>query len=153
MSTEAIGFTVYGKSETKGSTSSFMSNRTGKIVTKNDNPNASGWANRIGIEANIAMRGRLLLTGPVVLGIRFYLQSPKKPKNTHHITKPDLDKLLRCAKDALTGIVWHDDAQVSLMHRPGKFYAGGRFDPEGPTGKIRAEIIVRTATDDDGAER
>lgn len=149
-SAEAVTFTVYGKSQTKGSTRSFVSNVTGAIVTKNDNPLAAGWANRIGIEANIAMRGKTLLDGPVVLRIRFYLQAPKRPKHAHHVTKPDLDKLLRCAKDALTGIVWRDDAQVVLLEHPGKFYAGGRFDPEGPAGKIRAELTVRPATDDDG---
>ena len=32
-----------------------------------------------------------------------------------HTSKPDLDKLVRCIKDALTGIAWKDDAQVSLV--------------------------------------
>ena len=149
MSTAAITFTVYGKSQTKGSTKSFISNRTGAIVTKNDNPLSAGWANRIGIEANIAMRGRAVVTGAVGLDVRFYLQAPKKPKHPQHITKPDLDKLVRCAKDALTGIVWRDDSQVVAVGAM-KVYAGGQHDPEGVTGKIRAEIIVRPATDADG---
>lgn len=148
-----VAFTVYGKSETKGSTRSFVSSTTGRIVTKNDNPKAEGWALRIGIEASIAMRGRATLTGPVILGARFYLQRPKKLKCDHHITKPDLDKLLRCAKDALTGLVWRDDAQVVVLEDSGKFYAGGRFDPEGPTGHIRAEIRVLPVTDSAGGQR
>ena len=94
------------------------------------------------------MRGRALFDEAVSVNILFYLQAPKKPKSTQHITKPDLDKLIRCAKDALTGIVWHDDAQVVQMAPAGKYYAGGRFDPEGPTGKIRAEITIRPSAED-----
>jgi len=31
---------------------------------------------------------------------------------SYHTSKPDLDKLIRCVKDALTGVAWKDDSQV-----------------------------------------
>jgi Holliday junction resolvase RusA-like endonuclease len=34
-------------------------------------------------------------------------------RQQQHISKPDLDKLIRCVKDALTSIVWNDDSQVT----------------------------------------
>lgn len=33
----------------------------------------------------------------------------------HHISKPDTTKLLRALEDAITGILWHDDAQIALQ--------------------------------------
>ena len=32
-----------------------------------------------------------------------------------HTGKPDLDKLVRCVKDALTGVAWSDDSQVAVV--------------------------------------
>lgn len=53
--------------------------------------------------------------GPVSLTVTFYLPKPQRPKHERHITKPDLDKLVRGVCDALTGIVWADDAQVNTI--------------------------------------
>jgi len=56
----------------------------------------------------------MLLDGPVSLSVSFYLPRPKslRAKTKPHVTKPDLDKLVRSVKDGLTQIVWHDDSQV-----------------------------------------
>ncbi len=32
-----------------------------------------------------------------------------------HIKKPDLDNLIKFAKDCLNGVAWHDDSQVSIL--------------------------------------
>lgn len=53
--------------------------------------------------------------GPVVLQIQFYMPPPKSLAKTkpHYATKrPDLDKLTRTVKDALTQVVYRDDSQV-----------------------------------------
>ncbi len=52
--------------------------------------------------------------GPVSLSLTFYLPRPKSaPKRVQHpATRPDLSKLLRSVEDALTGIVYRDDAQI-----------------------------------------
>lgn len=53
---------------------------------------------------------------PVSLTVTFYLPKPKRrPKSERHITRPDLDKLVRGVCDALTGIVWEDDSQVNTI--------------------------------------
>jgi Holliday junction resolvase RusA-like endonuclease len=33
----------------------------------------------------------------------------------YHTSKPDATKLLRATEDALTGILWHDDAQIAMQ--------------------------------------
>ena len=78
-----------------------------------------------------------LLIGPVVLSVSFYLARPKSlPKKVRqHAKRPDLDKLIRGATDALTGIVWKDDAQVVTILAT-KAYAS--TDAEAP----RAEFEI-----------
>lgn len=84
------------------------------------------------------------LDGPLRVLFRFYLERPQ----AHHIgddrsrplkpqfldvigpgTKPDATKLVRSTEDALTGILWVDDAQVIQQYAE-KLYAG----PGQPTG-------------------
>jgi len=82
----------------------------------------------------IAMMGSSLLEGPLELKLTFY-----QPRRASHFgsgrnsaklkpsapiypdKRPDLTKLIRAVEDALTGIVWRDDAQV-VMQRAAKLY-------------------------------
>lgn len=71
--------------------------------------------------------------------------APSRPAVT-----PDLSKILRSTEDALTGIVWKDDARVVEYVRLGKFYAGSGFEDvlDGPGCVIRvwqlpAEAVAR----------
>lgn len=51
------------------------------------------------------------LEGPLVAGFTFRMPRPKARKNDRWTpTKPDLSKLVRATEDALTGIIWRDDA-------------------------------------------
>ena len=52
--------------------------------------------------------------GPLSLQLRFYLARPKSlPKRVmHHIKKPDADNLAKGVKDAMRGILYHDDSQI-----------------------------------------
>ena len=47
--------------------------------------------------------------------IRFYFAKPKSTKKdiVRKVTKPDLDKLLRATLDGMSGIIYHDDSQVT----------------------------------------
>lgn len=65
--------------------------------------------------------GRALITGPVTLRVTFVRPRPAghygrtglRPSAPAHPTvRPDLTKMLRALEDALTGVVWRDDAQV-----------------------------------------
>jgi len=117
-----VEFYVPGKPETKGSARAFV--RGKRAVITNDNPKAKAWAAVVSLAAMEAMQGQSVLEGPLRVTIRFDVQRPKAHSTkrglrpnapTHSSSKPDVDKLLRCALDALTGIVFLDDAQVARI--------------------------------------
>lgn len=103
------------------------------------------WRNDVA-DAAIKARG----TQPIIerdiavqLSVVFYFQRPQSaPRRiTRHTKLPDADKLLR-SLDALTGIVWIDDAQVDEVHC-WKRYAGGALDPLGAAGTPRMVVRVQ----------
>jgi Holliday junction resolvase RusA-like endonuclease len=51
---------------------------------------------------------------PVAVVMDFYMARPPSipKKRSHLVVKPDLDKLIRATSDALSGILYADDAQV-----------------------------------------
>lgn len=63
---------------------------------------------------------------PVRLLLDFYLQRPVSVprKRQAPSVKPDIDKLCRATLDALTGVLFADDGQVTEI-RARKFYATG----------------------------
>ncbi len=69
-----------------------------------------------------------LLEGPLAFEAWFYLPRPASAAKRIFAPakKPDASKLLRSVEDALTGIIWRDDAQVVDAH------AHKRFADEGP---------------------
>lgn len=69
--------------------------------------------------ARVEMAGRPPLTGALMCEIMVVFQAPKSwPKwkracgYVHHTARPDLDNVVKAAKDSMNGIVWLDDAQV-----------------------------------------
>jgi crossover junction endodeoxyribonuclease RusA len=111
-----IRFTVYGKPEPKGSTRSFQHAATGRVVTTADAKGLKLWAYTVRSAAQ--ERAGVLLEGPVRLELGFFLTRPRSVsvrKRPYPTAKPDLDKLTRAVKDALTGVLWQDDAQVVLL--------------------------------------
>lgn len=53
---------------------------------------------------------------PISMNLIFVLPRPKRPKNKdYHITKPDLDNLVKAVKDALNGIAYADDSQITEL--------------------------------------
>ena len=134
---DAITFTVYGKPQPAGSKRSMLlrgkggrlilNKTTGEpiINTVDDNDKAVGWKSSIAAAARQAFRGSLL-RGPLAVKFVFYRPRPgghyskatgllnKTGRETPQpISKPDVLKLARCAEDALTGVVWLDDAQIT----------------------------------------
>lgn len=55
-------------------------------------------------------------TGPKALSLAFILAKPKTARRSHPTVPPDLDKQVRSILDALTGVVYVDDAQVIEIH-------------------------------------
>jgi Holliday junction resolvase RusA-like endonuclease len=130
-----ISFTVPGTPAPGGSKKAFVNPRMGRVVVTDDAKNNAGWRQRVSVFARQAMEGRPPLDGPLALVLVFSVRRPKGHYGTGRnggrlkaqfedarpISKPDLTKLIRAAEDAMTGIVWHDDAQV-VMQQTSKRY-------------------------------
>jgi Holliday junction resolvase RusA-like endonuclease len=122
----AFEATVYGRPQPAGSKRAFVNRRTGRAHVVDAAKGSAPWKQEVAGAALKACDGEpLLLDGPLILDIRFYLTRPKghyrTGKNAHLLrdsapdyptTKPDTTKLLRAVEDALTTVVWKDDAQV-----------------------------------------
>ena len=78
----------------------------------------------------------MILDGPLAVAMTFTFDRPKghyrTGRNAHLLRDaaparpsgmPDLSKLARSTEDALTGVVWKDDARVVEYVRLGKWYA------------------------------
>lgn len=108
-----IAFTVYGTPIPKGSTRAFYVKKLGRAVITAANSKTKPWAQMITATA-LSERPEQPLEGAIALRLAFYLPRPVSlPKKARMaIKKPDLDKLSRTVKDALTGVIWKDDSQV-----------------------------------------
>lgn len=114
---------VYGRPAPGGSKSGFVNKRTGKVNMAPASKYTKPWMINVAAVAKLQYWDRPM-TGPVSLMITFKLLRPKSHwtktgdlssagrKRPHPTVKPDLTKLLRSTEDALTGIIWKDDAQV-----------------------------------------
>ena len=124
MSQLTIVFTAYtldGENPpTKGSASGFPIRRKGGrigVVITNDNPKNKKWAAVVGWKAKENRASDSPWAGPVQLSLVFGMKRPKKmPKGRELPTvKPDLDKMVRSVKDAMTKILYVDDAQIVAL--------------------------------------
>lgn len=135
-----INFTVYARPEPQGSTRAFMVKGAAFPVVTSDNKKLKPYRQAVAMEAVAVMRnaGIAMIPAdvPVRVTLRFYLQRPPSApkKRREPVTKPDGDKLIRATWDALAGIVFERDQQVTQWGPGGKFYGA----PE------RVEIEVET---------
>ena len=139
-----IEFVVDGEPVTQAGTRAVISGggKTRQIST--GGKGLAYWRSRIASEAQEAMEGRPLLTGPLRLEATFTLPRPKsKAKRIHYPEgRPDVSKLVRALEDALSGIVYGDDAQV-VTEIVAKRY-------EGDTGgRDKPGVAVRVSTESD----
>lgn len=126
-----FSFTVYGVPIPKGSAKAFMPRGARFPVVTHDNKKTKPWQQLVADGASQALRGAgVMMTGPVFLRVTFFLPRPKSlPKSTTaHLKKPDLDKLVRAVKDALTKVIWQDDSQVTQLNA-WKYYAAPGESP------------------------
>jgi Holliday junction resolvase RusA-like endonuclease len=93
--------------------------RTG--VMYEANKKLKPWRSQVEAAASSAMGKTELFDGPVTLAIAFAMSRPKSSKRLFPSVKPDLDKLVRAIGDALTGVVYKDDALVIRID-PIQFY-------------------------------
>lgn len=142
---DSVTFHVSGIPTPKGS---FTRMRNGAMLpagTTESRKKSANWRNDIRYAAIEAMGERQPSFGCVRFLCEFQLPYPKSSIRKYqfgwwpNIKQPDVDKLLRMLFDALTGIVWVDDSQVSFV-TCNKVYA---WD-----GKPGAFIVVDFVDDD-----
>lgn len=56
-----------------------------------------------------------LMKGPIKLTLRFIFKPPMKWARDHHTTKPDCSNLAKGVEDALNGVFWVDDCQITHL--------------------------------------
>ena len=102
--------------------------KTGRAILIDDaGQRNKDWRSIVGLCGSAAMREKAIasFTGPLRVKFDFVMPRRKgdfsskgdiKPSAPfYHTTKPDALKLARRTEDALTGIVWNDDAQTAML--------------------------------------
>lgn len=130
-----IEFFVDGKPQPAGSKRAFAIRKggqlTGRVAVMDANPKSKDWKTDVKFAARSVaeeMQGNLLAC-PIRLTLAFTIKRPKSHyrtgKNSHLLkadaphfptSKPDVLKLARGVEDALTSIIWVDDAQIADEH-------------------------------------
>lgn len=145
-----VSFFVPGEPGTKGSARAVpYTGRDGKqhAAVRNDAKRAAPWSASVALAAERAMAGRPPIEGPVRVELVWWVARPKAHYFTGRragqlrpdapmfkATKPDGDKLERCAWDAMTGIVFSDDSRIVT-------WSGAK--PYSVNGLIGMQVTVR----------
>lgn len=127
MTVPVVSFFVAGHPQPGGSKRGFAIRQPGgrvRVAIVEDAKRNKPWRSSVAMVASQAMTGSPL-AGPISVDVVFRVARPKghfgsgrnagtvRPSAPMHpTTKPDATKLWRAAEDALTGIVWRDDAQI-----------------------------------------
>lgn len=123
-----LKITVHGTPQPAGSKRAFVINR-GKpyqrAVVTDANPKAGAWKDQVAQQAGDTIGIQPLFRVPLRLALTFYVARPKGHYGTgrnagqlkasaprYPAKKPDVLKLARGVEDAMTGVVYHDDAQI-----------------------------------------
>jgi len=131
---EMISFTIYGNPVAQGRPRAFIPKSKTKVWTRpivTDPSNAREWKQLVKAQAALYRRNETgLIQGSIHLSLEFYLMRPKSlPKKvTEHIKRPDLENLSKAVIDALQGIFFRDDSQISLLLLS-KTYCRDEVDP------------------------
>ena len=114
-----LEFRVFGLAQSKGSVKAFTPKGWSRPILTSTNRNLKSWQQLVSDRANDAIAQlppseRALLLDGVRLTVAFYLPRPKSlaKRVTAHTKAPDLDKYVRGLCDALTRVVFQDDAQI-----------------------------------------
>lgn len=128
-----LEFTVVGRPVPAGSKTGFAVRKggvlTGQVAMAESNQRrVRPWQAELKAAAQEALDGGERLAGPLILEVDFYLDRPaghfgsgrnagvlRAAAPRYPAVRPDATKLLRGVEDALTGIVWGDDAQIVIQ--------------------------------------
>lgn len=120
---EEIQIWVPGEPAAAGSKKGFFNKKLGRVMIVDANKKASPWKACVSAAASQVVSA--IIEGPLRVRFDFVAVRPKSHygsgKNANVLklsapafpaVKPDAGKLARGTEDALTGIVWRDDAQI-----------------------------------------
>lgn len=141
-----LSFVAYGVPQPKGSAKAFIPKGWNRAIVTSDNSKNKGWQQIVAEAASQAIGDEQdfrLIELPTSLVVTFYLPRPKAIKNklVQHTKRPDLDKLVRSVKDALSKVVWRDDCLVVDIQAAKRYAAPG----EAPRAEIRVTEIGQAA--------
>lgn len=106
-----VKFTVFGRPRPQGS-----KRHVGNGIMVESSVGLKPWRQQVSgtaLALGVAMIGPHI---PVRLTLDCYFKPPANLKRQGMTTRPDSSKLLRAIEDALTGILFHDDAQIVETH-------------------------------------
>lgn len=126
---QPITFFVEGLAKPAGSKRAFALKKggvfTGRVGVTDDCEKSKDWKADV-LAAAMPFRPSEPLTGALSIRVTFHMPRIKGHFRTgknanvlrgdapiYHTVKPDSTKLLRGLEDALTGIIWRDDAQIA----------------------------------------
>ena len=132
-------FTVRGEPKPKGSLRAFVVK--GRAVMASER-SSKDWQALVAFQAQ--QFDRAPFEGPVEVLLAFHMPRPASASKRIQwpAKKPDIDKLARAALDALTGIVFRDDAQVVRLTAAKEF----------ATEYVGLDVSVREIEAPDGVE-
>lgn len=149
-----IAFGTPGPQGSKSYRGSRISKRTGKStpILVESSKKVKPWREAVADAAREALyrlpparRLAFPLSGPLQAEMVFTLKAPARIPAERYVdgvpypaAYPDTSKLVRSTEDALTGVVWRDDAQVVLYTLVAKYYPGtpGALEQPGATVRI-----------------
>ena len=123
--TVSVSFVVYGKPQPAGSKRAFT--RGARTMVVDANAKSRPWKQEVTGSAVRAMLEQVEgpnhkpLEGPLEVTLTFYVERPKGHYGKKGLrptapptptTRPDVLKLARAVEDAMTGVVYRDDAQI-----------------------------------------
>ncbi len=144
-----LTFTVLGTPAPQGSFRAAYSEKSKRAFVIQSCKRTMPWRQEVAAAAERAMRSSDigLFLGPLKLTACFFMPRPKGHYGKRGLRpssppfpdkKPDLSKLVRALEDAMTGIVYGDDAQI-VLYDVSKLYAGNRVPPPGVS--VTIEVV------------
>ncbi len=114
-----VRFFVPGLPRPGGSKKGFYIPKIKRVVITEDNKRSKDWRATVALVASETVKTPM--EGPLFVYFDFRLPRPKGHMGKSGVrasapaypaVKPDTTKFIRSTEDAMTGIVWHDDAQI-----------------------------------------
>lgn len=148
-----ITFVVYAKAEPQGSSRGFLlKGKWGakdRVIITSANKKLKPYRQELTELAMVTLSNAGIerpLAGkhtPVSMAMDFYFAKPPSvpKKRRGMVVKPDLDKLIRSSSDALTGILYADDAQIVELTARKHYGTPERVE-------ITVSIVSEVPTDD-----